>query len=131
MPQWHWVQQWHVDVQHEIVKNTVATLSYVGSKGTHLARQLDFNQLNPLPLSLNPYKVGEPIGANDCSTFMTPSGVQITGQAALNLNVACGNVAADAFRPFLGYSRITGIQNMSSSIYHALQFGLRHFRPVS
>ena len=55
---------------HKIVKNTVATLSYVGSKGTHLARGLDFNQLHPVPLSANPYKAGEPIGAgghDDCT----------------------------------------------------------------
>jgi hypothetical protein len=124
--QWPYVQQWHLDVQHEVVKNTVATLSYVGSKGTHLSRQLDFNQLHPVPLSQNPYKPGEAIGANDCSTFFTPSGVRVTGQAALNLAVACGSTVADPFRPYLGYATINGLQNMSSSIYHALQFGLRH-----
>ncbi|HKW25704.1 MAG TPA: TonB-dependent receptor [Terriglobales bacterium] len=124
--QWPYVQQWHFDVQHEIVKNTVATLSYVGSKGTHLARVLDFNQLHPVPLSLNPYKAGEVIGKNDCSTFKTPSGVAVTGQAAINLAVACGSTVADPFRPYLGYADINGIQDMASSIYHALQFGLRH-----
>jgi len=124
--QWPYVQQWHLDIQHEIVKNTVATASYVGSKGTHLTRQLDFNQLQPLPLALNPYKVGEPIGSNDCSTFTTPSGVPIIGQAAINLNVACSNIPADFYRPYRGYSDITGLQDRASSIYHAFQFGLRH-----
>ena len=127
--QFPYVQQWHLDVQHEIVKNTVATLSYVGSKGTHLARQLDFNQLHPIPAALNPYKPGEPIGANghdDCGTMTTPSGVAVTGPAALNLNVACGNVAADAFRPYLGYSTVNGLQNMASSTYNAMQASLRH-----
>ena len=127
--QWPYVQQWHLDVQHEIVKNTVATVSYVGSKGTHLARQLDFNQLHPVPLSANPYKPGEPIGAgghDDCGTMTTPSGVAVTGQAALNLAVACGATVADPFRPYLGYSTVNGLQNMASSIYHAFQFGLRH-----
>src|SRR5439155_1095307 len=28
---WPYIQQWHLDVQHEIVRNTVATVSYVGS----------------------------------------------------------------------------------------------------
>ncbi|HEY6936590.1 MAG TPA: carboxypeptidase regulatory-like domain-containing protein [Terriglobales bacterium] len=126
---WPYIQQWHLDVQHEIVKNTVATASYVGSKGTHLARQSDFNQLNPLPLSLNPYKPGEAIGAgghDDCGTLTTPSGVPVTGQAAINLNVACGNIPGDFFRPFQGYSDIAGLQNLGSSIYHSFQFGLRH-----
>ncbi len=38
------------------------TVSYVGSKGTHLGRQLDLNQFLRYRLSLNPYKPGEPIG---------------------------------------------------------------------
>ena len=31
---WPYVQQWHLDVQRELVRNTVATLAYVGAKGT-------------------------------------------------------------------------------------------------
>jgi hypothetical protein len=87
---WPYVQQWHLDVQHEIVRNTVATISYVGSKGTHLGRQIDLNQIPQVPLSQNPYKPGEPIGGpidpatgapshDDCGTMMTPSGVAVTG----------------------------------------------------
>ena len=113
-------------MQHEIAKNTVATLSYVGSKGTHLTRQVDFNQLHPVPASANPFKPGETLSDTVCSTLTTPSGVAVTGNALLNLNVACGNVATDAFRPFLGYGSITGLQDAASSIYHAMQFSLRH-----
>ena len=94
---WPYVQQWHFDIQREIVKNTVATVSYVGSKGTHLTRISDINQVLPTPLSQNPYKVGEAIGPDDCNTMETPSGVAVTGQAAINLQIACG-VNADAFR---------------------------------
>ncbi|HLK32994.1 MAG TPA: carboxypeptidase regulatory-like domain-containing protein [Terriglobales bacterium] len=124
--QWPYMQQWNLDVQHEIAKNTVATLSYVGSKGTHLTRLLDFNQLYPVPASANPFKPGEIISSGVCSSMTTPSGVPVTGQAALNLNIACGNVTADAFRPYLGYSNINGLQDAGSSIYHGMQFGLRH-----
>jgi len=35
------VQQWHLDVQHEFLTNTVLQVSYVGSKGTHLTLQSD------------------------------------------------------------------------------------------
>jgi len=38
------------DLQHEFFSNTVATVSYVGSKGTHLTRFIDINQLPPLAL---------------------------------------------------------------------------------
>ena len=44
---WPYMQQWHLDVQREVAKNMVATVSYVGSKGTHLNRQYDLNQIYP------------------------------------------------------------------------------------
>jgi hypothetical protein len=131
---WPYVQQWHLDVQQEIVKSTVATLSYVGSKGTHLGRNSDVNQLLPVPLSQNPFKPGEPI--TDCGTTLdsngipldalTPSGVPITGQAALNLAVACGSTQTDLWRHFQGYGTINNLENKSSSIYHAFQASVRH-----
>jgi hypothetical protein len=121
---WPYVQQWHLDIQREILRNTVATVAYVGSKGTHLSRQFDLNQLAPVPLSQNPYKLGEAIGPNDCTTFTTPSGVPVTGQAAINLSVACG-ADPSQFRPFLGYNTITRLEDEASSIYHAFQASLR------
>ena len=58
---WPYMQQWHFDVQHEVCKNTVATVSYVGSKGTKLTRQTNYNQIPARTASLNPYAPGEPI----------------------------------------------------------------------
>ena len=83
--------------------------------------------MTPLPLSQNPYKVGEPINAgghDDCGTLTTASGVPITGQAAINLSVACG-ASADPFRHYLGYSDIASLQDAASSNYNALQMSLR------
>src|SRR5947209_965192 len=91
---WPYVQQWHLDVQKELPSHIVATVSYVGSKGTHLTLQRNLNQLQSVPASANPYKPGEAIGANghdDCGTLTTPSGVAVSGQAANNLGVACGD----------------------------------------
>ena len=121
---WPYMQQWHFDIQHEIVRNTVLTVSYVGSKGTHLGRQFELNQLSPLPDSLNPYKPGEPIGPNDCSNLTTPSGVPVTGLALVHLNIACGN-DPNPFRPFRGLSSIVRLDNGASSNYNALQASLR------
>src|SRR5207302_643936 len=56
---WPYMQQWHLDIQHEVLRNTVLTASYLGSKGTHLTRISDLNQLAPTPLSQNPYNPGE------------------------------------------------------------------------
>ena len=53
-----------------------------------------------------------------------PDGVAVTGQAAINLFVACGGDAYP-FRPYYGASTITRLENKASSIYHALQVSAR------
>jgi hypothetical protein len=110
-------------------------VSYVGSKGTHLNRLSDLNQIPSVPLSQNPYKPGEPIGGaldanglpthDDCGTEQTPSGVAITGQALINLGVASCGANPDLFRPFPGYGDIAYLVNAASSSYNSLQFALR------
>jgi hypothetical protein len=126
--QWPYMQQWHFDVQQEVAHNTIATVSYVGSKGTHLTRESNLNQIFPTPLSQNPYKPGEVINANghdDCGTGQTPSGVPITGQALINLGVAACGANPNLFRPFPGYGTITHLEDAASSTYHALQASMR------
>jgi len=123
--QWPYMQQWHFDVQREVARNTVATVSYVASKGTHLTRESNLNQIFPTPLSQNPYKVGEAIGPNDCTTGTTPSGVPITGQALINLGVAACGANPNFYRPFLGYGTVTNLQDESSSIYHSMEASVR------
>jgi hypothetical protein len=83
------------------------------------------NQIPSVPLSQNPYKPGEGIGPNDCTTGSTPSGVPVTGQAAINLGVAACGANPDLYRPFPGYGDIALLENAASSTYHALQVGLR------
>jgi hypothetical protein len=91
----------------------------------------DLNQLKSLAdLGLaNPYKKGEAIGPNDCTPnamnqFFTPSGVQITGQALVNLGVACGN-DADPSRPFVGFGTLEFLETQANSSYHAFQASIR------
>ncbi len=123
---WPYVQQWHLDVQREILKNTVATVSYVGSKGTHLTRYFELNQIAPVSSSQNPYKIGEAIGPDDCTNGTTPSGVAVTGQALINLQVACG-ANPDLFRTnFPGIGSVAGLREQASSIYHAFETSVRH-----
>ena len=116
---WPYVQQWNLGVQRELPMHIVASVSYVGSKGTHLTLQDDLNQL--LPVAASPYPAGTPITSGDCSSFTAgPGGPAITGQAAVNLGVACGD-NPDPLRPILGFGSITHLQNQANSIYHALQ----------
>ncbi len=124
---WPYMQQWNLGVQKELPWHFVAMVAYVGSKGTHLTLQDDLNQLLPIAASANPYPLGTPITpksatyAGDCSTFTVgPGGKAITGQAAVNLGVACGD-SPDPLRPFLGYSSLTQLENQANSSYHALQ----------
>jgi hypothetical protein len=144
---WPYMQQWHFDIQHELPHNTVLTVSYVGSKGTHLGRQSDINQLYPTSPSQNPYKFGQVISPFDCAgvtiagqagtATATPGSYSVTGVNngvpgattyqtaqtggwATNLAVACGN-DADPYRPYYGVSTITRLTDQASSNYNALQ----------
>jgi hypothetical protein len=141
---WPYMQQWHLDVQHELPQHVVLTASYVGSKGTHLTRQTDLNQLYPVT-SGNPYGPGQVITPYDCAGVVgasgsggqavatagtyTPPGLppgpttytsNQTGAWANNLAVACAN-DADYYRPFSGIGRINRIETAASSSYHALE----------
>jgi len=139
--QWPYVQQWNLGVQHELPSHVVLSVAYVGSKGTHLTLLSNGNQLHPIGAA-NPYKPGEAItlpppnsttsNSPDCGTTfnaqgvptnaMTPSGVPITGQAAVNLAVAACGANADLLRTaFPGDSNITNLRDAANSIYHALQ----------
>jgi hypothetical protein len=129
---WPYVQQWNLDVEHELPGHILLQVSYVGSKGTHLAQQLDINQLQPISAANNPYPAGTPITEGDCGNFVTDgngfpvsttisTGAVVTGTAAVNLYVACGNAIADYYRPHLGFGSITRIENTANSNYNALQ----------
>ena len=129
---WPYVQQWHLDVQRDLIRNTVVTLSYVGSKGTHLTLQHELNQLRPTPASRNPFLPGQPVTNDICGTQggtatapnFSVNGNLVTGQPAINLDVACGN-DPDPFRPFFGVGSVERIEPVANSNYNALQFSLR------
>jgi Carboxypeptidase regulatory-like domain/TonB-dependent Receptor Plug Domain len=137
---WPYVQQWNFGIQHELPSHIVLSVSYVGSKGTQLSFRKNLNQLQPVSAADNPYPAGTPITAADCASFSNPGGTDgtglplsatistgatVTGQAAVNLFVACGNNAAAYYRPFQGYGNITRLENGANSIYNALQVGVQ------
>jgi hypothetical protein len=134
--QWPYIQQWHLDIQRELARNTIVTVAYVGSKGTNLSQQLDRNQIRATPRSQNPFPAGMPISDPICASDQLPDGTPFTGQALLNLTVACGyagnlagnipildngNVDPDMLRPFLGYTSIYAVIGGANSNYNALQ----------
>ncbi len=150
---WPYMQEWHLDVQHEIAKGTVATLSYVGSVGVHLTRAYELNQILPASLQPggNPYLPGQVITASDCGNItngtdtvdaygvptnamtsynaVVPYTAGVSGGppsgAAVNLAVACGLASPNAFRPYAGYGSIGRKDQTASSNYNALEASLR------
>jgi carboxypeptidase family protein/TonB-dependent receptor-like protein len=125
---WPYVQQWHLDVQRDLPGHFVATVSYVGSKGTHLTQQRNLNQIFPVASSDNPFAAGQPITQADCDALgnsgTLANGAPVTGQASINLGVACGN-DPNPFRPSLGFGDVTRLEDQANSIYHALQTTVR------
>ena len=130
---WPYVQQWHLDLQRDLVHNTVATLAYVGSKGTHLTLQHELNELAPVPPSANPFLPGQPITDDICNSqtgaalkpVFVVNGNNVKGEPAINLAVACGN-DPDLFRTkFYGLGSIQRVEPTANSNYNALQFSLR------
>jgi Carboxypeptidase regulatory-like domain len=131
---WPYMQQWHLDIQHNIAHNTVATVSYVGSAGVHLTRTYEYNQMYPVAANVNPYAPGQIISNNDCSSVTfgpnyqataTVNGITTTGSWANNLSVACG-YDPSPYRPFLGIGDITRKDQTGSSNYNGLQLAVRH-----
>jgi len=136
--QWPYVQQWHLDVQRELPSHFVGTVSYVGSKGTHLTDARDLNQLRSIASQgvQNPYAAGQAMHSADCNNFTTNlvtglptaatlgNGTPVPAAAVPNLWVACGN-DADAFRPFVGLNTLELLETQANSHYHALQTTVR------
>jgi len=147
---WPYVQQWSMSIQRQLSNSTVATLAYVGSKGTHLTTDLQINQLAPVPSGKNPFQPGQPLTVATCDTYdgnrFTLYGPfdPVTGQPSVtgtvnagdpgfvNLQAACfgtpGTTIPDpnslrTFAPGLG--RIFSLQNVADSRYNALQATIR------
>ena len=153
---WPYMQQWHLDVQHDIGRSTIATVSYVGSAGVHLTRSYEYNQMYPVAPSQNPYKPGQPISPFDCPgvtqstapgsggaataspgpyTVTLPDGTIATGNTTYTTPMTGGwanNLAvacgnsANFYRPYLGIGDIQRKDQTGSSNYNALELSLRH-----
>lgn len=155
---WPYAQQWSLSVQRELPASMVATVAYVGSKGTHLTVERQLNQLRPLPKSANPFGIREPLvphalagAGGDCGGFGFESGSPTPNQfqllngtvvgsqnpAYVSLIAACAgaNTPPDVptpnvntLRPYPGFGQIFSLQNVADSTYHAMQATIRRTR---
>jgi hypothetical protein len=154
-------QQWSFSVQREMPRNFVATVAYVGSKGTHLTVERQLNQLQPVPAASNPFSLHEPFllavpgsPTADCDNigpsitdpiFALQNGVVVTpnNPASINMQVACQGqstnanlhpplAVANVFRTYPGLAEIFSLQNAANSSYHGFQTTIRRTKgPVT
>jgi hypothetical protein len=82
------------------------------------------NQISPTPLSQNPFGPGQPIAPAICSSLAV-NGQPVTGQALMNLSVACGITSPIAYRPFYGLNDIELLETQADSDCNALQIYIR------
>ena len=143
---WPYAQQWSFGVQRQVSRDLVATVSYVGSKGTHLTLERNLNQIPALPLSENPFGPNEPLTLSDCTVspggtghpgdgttpFQLQSGTIVTplSPAYVHLQAACSsplipNVNSLPGHPYQGLGQVLSLENVANSSYHALQSTLR------
>jgi Carboxypeptidase regulatory-like domain/TonB-dependent Receptor Plug Domain len=102
---WPYAQQWSFSVQRQLPKDMVATVAYVGSKGTHLAAELQLNQLTSPPtgpdsgifLDGNPFGPGQPITAQECLSYTGT--VNNNDTAYIPGNFTVGNIIVTPAEP--------------------------------
>ena len=144
---WPYAQQWSFGIQRDIPGNILTTISYVGSRGTHLTLERNLNQLHALPLSENPFGLNEPLTLTDCTVaplgfsgefpgdgtmpFLLQSGTLITPQspAYVHLQAACASPHIPNVNslphPYQGMGQVLSLENVATSSYHALQATMR------
>ncbi len=94
-------QQWSFEIQRELPGDTIVSIGYVGTKGTHLPGIIDINQVRP----------GVAAAAG-----LVPASGYINAAVRPRLN---------ALRPYLGYNAINAILTQFNANYHGLQTNLQ------
>ena len=130
---WHtpYMQHWSLDWQQQLTNNTVITVGYYGSKGTHLIGLTELNEVPPgVALNSRCAPGNTFIGQTPAPTLVT---CQPAGYAFRNTTAATGNpnvvgttlfsdlLILDQLRPYKGYRSIAIVQPRYNSNYHGLQ----------
>ena len=109
---------WNFGIQHELPGNNSLDLAYVGSKGTHIYRQVDGNPPDPNLVNQLVAFCSDPTNSFGCGPS-TVSGIFLYEGAdfgALPFNAVAHNALVQPF-----YQRSVG-----NSIYHSLQAKFTH-----
>ncbi len=128
-PDWKtpYMQQWSLDIQHQLTRSTLFTVGYYGSKGTHLIGGTEINNLPPGKALNSQCAPGTNyVGQTPAPTLVTcqPAGFAfrgITSTAGNPNGTTRDDFILDQIRPYKGYRGITMIQPRYDSNYHSLQ----------
>jgi hypothetical protein len=132
-----YMQHWSLDFQHQLTSNTMFTVGYFGSKGTHLIGLTELNEVPPGVALNSKCAAGTNfIGQTPAPTLVT---CQPAGYAFRNSTSADGNpnrlpgvnpftdlLILDQLRPYKGYRSIAMVQPRYNSNYHGLQVSAQH-----
>jgi hypothetical protein len=116
-----YMQHWSLDVQHQFGKDTIVTVGYYGSKGTHLIGVGDINNL-PAGAALNR------LCATGSSTTPTVpcQAIDPTTHLPVSFLSSTSELILDQIRPFRGWRGISFLEPKYNSNYHSLQVSATH-----
>jgi len=113
-----YMQQWSLDLQHQFGSNTVVSVGYYGSKGTHLNGNTEYNDLPP-GFAINSQCASGTAALQDPGVATVPCMVAGTALTATP-------TIFDQIRPFRGYRSINVLETRYNSNYHSLQAFMQH-----
>lgn len=118
----HWktpyMQHWSLDWQQQLGRNTLFTVGYYGSKGTHLIGATELNELRP------GYAIS--LGATACAVGSSTTPTAPCQVAGTGFFSSAATSILDQIRPYRGYRSITMIQPRYNSNYNSLQVSAQH-----
>lgn len=116
-----YMQHWSLDIQHLFGRNTMLSVGYYGSKGTHLIGVVDLNNLPAGYALTQTCAVG---------TSTTPTAACQARDAATGMPIpftsAASELILDQIRPYRGWRGIFMVSPRFNSNYHSLQVFGQH-----
>src|SRR5262249_42999555 len=93
-----YVQNWNLEIQREIAKNTTVEVRYIGSKGTKLWGTLNLNQVDALHHNIDLYNAFNAVRAGGESPLLNSmlQGINFGGNGVVNNTTVTGAAAVRA-----------------------------------